>query len=631
MKRLIISVIAVMSLVSACHTPVDPTPENPLVVLPEGTVLLEDAGFGMYYGDLDRDGMGLFSLVLSDARCYQDELDNPYMDSEGDMLVLKVRTAALAADAPVRLPAGDYSVSDSLKAGVVSASESYLTRFVGEMQSKWELRSGTFSVTLDDSGEYQISTADLVVAKDGQTDTLEYVCFGAMTMEDYMSVAAGLVSTRDDIIDMPFSDFECIYNGDLFGNGTGNFIINMSTKGFVTSSGEILDVPGIYMTLNLFSRLYTGNSEPVLEAGRYTVSTTTSSSLFARWTVLPGLMMDTTPFGSYVLQQPTDGEGTMEFISAGTVDVEYPEEEAQTKAAKTRACVITYNLKTSGREISGVWKGDLLVDNQAPTTSTEAILTTLDHDVDCDMSKVTGGTLHHIETLHRDNVEEQWNYDIAEAWQLYLQPRGWTEEEKNIPWVDPENVEGADGIIGTEDDFMYDKNMNGIRDRLEAWCGDGDVMVLEFVLPLGSQGVIAPELGKTYVYTMQPCLEVTHEYYELFVSRMGRPVDEIFDPYYAEQFPDWAGMLGITDYDRTNARRGFTWSEDGFRGNWYLHYQEGSHQLLDGHAPAINGWVKVVRTADDVYDFEWEFIDDNPGTPNKIKGSMKDCKVNIQN
>ena len=51
--------------------------------------------------------------------------------------------------------------------------------------------------------------------------------------------------------------------------------------------------------------------------------------------------------------------------------------------------------------------------------------------------------------------------------------------------------------------------------------------------------------------------------------------------------------------------------------------------ILDGHAPAVNGTVKVTRTADDIYDFEWDLIDDNPGTPNKITGSLKDCKVSI--
>ena len=260
-------------------------------------------------------------------------------------------------------------------------------------------------------------------------------------------------------------------------------------------------------------------------------------------------------------------------------------------------------------------------------SSADSYLTTLDHDVECNMSKATEATLTLVETLHRKNVESELDYDIAEAWRLYIAPRDWTAAEKEIPWVDENNPKGADGIEGTADDWMYDKNKNGIRDRLEAWCGDGDIMSLEFVLPLGSQGTIAPELNKTYTYTMQPSLAVDAEMYEIYVSQMGRPADEIFDPKYAEDHFGWAEGLGITSYDRCNARRGFTWSTDGFRGNWYIHNETGRHQVIDEHAPAINGTVKVTRTGTDVYDLEWDFIDDYPGTPNKITGSIKGLKV----
>lgn len=609
MKRLFIILTVLLAFAVSCDRSGGLSQEESVVVLPDGPVMLQDARFGMYYGNIDNDGLGLFSIVLSDARCYQDKLNNPYLDSEGDMLVLQIKTPLLSEEDQICLPAGEYAVSDEVSVNSVKADASYVRRQVGSMQSKWNLESGVINVERDETGEYQITTRDLVITKDEQADTVDYVCLSTIHVDDYLSAAPGLIGLGDDIIDMPFTDVECIYNGNLFGNGTGNFIVNLSTKGFVTEDGDVMDVPGIYITLNFFSRLYSGNSEPVLEEGRYTVSTATSSSLMSRWTLLPGLYLDTTPFGSYVLQQPSEGEGTLEFIASGSVDVSY-EEDAQTRAATSRRMVLTYSFKTSSREISGQWRGDITVENMAEG-SAESYLTTLDHDVECDMSKVTGGTLALIETLHRDNVEEVWNYDIAEAWQLYLQPRDWTEEEYEIPW-------------------LQDDNENGIPDRLEAYCADGDVMILEFVLPLGSQGQIAPELGKTYTYTLQPNLSVEDEMYEIYVSRMGRPYDEIFDPKYAEDHFGWAEGLGITSYDRCNARRGFTWSSDGWRGNWYMHYETGRHQILDGYAPAINGYVNVTRTGDDIYDFEWDFIDDNPGTPNKITGSIKDCKVRIQ-
>lgn len=577
--------------------------------------MLEDTQFGVYYGDVNYDGTGVFSLVLSDARCYQDELNKPYMDSEGDMLVLQLRTDLLAEDQEIMLPAGTYPVSSNPEeVGVIDASASYVTRFVGSTQSKWAIESGNLTITVDEAGEYSISTNDLVLVKGDRREQVSYTCKSKLHFSDYKVLAPSMTTISDDIVDMPFPDVDFIYNGDLYGNGTGNFVVNLSTKGFVID-GEMMDVPGIYITLTFFSRLYSGNSEPVLEEGQYIVSTATSSTLFQRWSMMPGMYLETTPFGSYLLQLAENGESAMEFISSGVVNVEYEGEDeeveaAATKAAKARVCKLTYEFKTSSRVISGVWKGEVIVDNQAET-SNESFLTTLDHDVECDMSKVTGGSLRKIETLHRDNVEEEWDYDIAEAWQLYLQPRDWTPEEYAIPW-------------------LQDNDGNGISDRLDAYCADGDVMVLEFILPLGSQGIIAPELNKTYTYTMQPNLSVEDANYELYVSRMGRPADEVFDSYYAEQYPAWASYLGIESYDRSNARRGFTWSEDGFRGNWYMHYETGKHFNLDGHAPAVNGWVKVTRTGEDTYDFEWDFIDDNPGTPNQITGSIENCKVTIQ-
>lgn len=635
MKKLSFITLILASVFSACQGPIEPTPGESVVVIPDGAVELKDAQFGMYYGDLNNDGTGVFSLVLTDALCYQDKIGSPYMDSEGDMVVLQFRTAVLASDATVALPEGKYNVADEVKENVIYAPESYITRMTGTTQVKWGVKSGLVSVAKGDKGDYTIVAEDLIIEKDSVVDTVDYYCTSSIVMSDYAVVAPLYVGLQDDVVNLPFPYMSCTYYGDLIGSGCGNFIVNIATKGFIDVNSEgteyMNDVPGIYITMNFLSRLYnSGSTEPKIEEGRYDVS-----SSFSRWTVIGGMYMQyadgsTSPFGTYVLHQPAEGDGTMEFITGGYVDLKYEED----------ICVLEYTFKTSSRTISGTWRGEMPVNNLTET-SAESFLTTLDHDVDCDMSKVTSGTLRHIETLRRklyDIDNNDIGYDVAEAWQLYLQPRDWTAEEKNIPWVDAENENGADGIPGTEDDWMYDKNQNGIRDRLEAWCADGDVMVLEFILPLGSQGTIAPELNKTYTYTMQPSLTKDHELYEVYVSQMGRPADEIFDMIYGqeqqEQGKQWSQLLGLdpyneADFDRCNSRRGFTWSEDGFRGNWYLHYEKGQHMMLDEHAPAINGWVKVTRTADDIYDFEWDFIDDNPGTPNKITGSIKDCKVSI--
>lgn len=603
MKKVLLLLLVAVSAFYSCDELKQEGPEKePVVVLPDGAVLLEDAGFGMYYGDKNYDGVGVYSIVLSDARCYKDGLDEPYMDSEGDMLVLNLRSSVLPEDSEIELPSGDYQVKADVKDFLtIDPSKSYVKRFVKNSQSVWNIESGTVSFTKGDDGEYTITTSDLAISKGEQKDTVSYVCYSSLELDDFHVVAPSLIGTDDDIIDMPFTDIECVYYGDIYDSGTGNFLINFATKGILEDATG--NHPGVYITLNFFSRLYSGNSSAVLEEGTYKVSSMSGSELFTRWSIMPGLLMETTPFGSYVLQQVPGKELVMEFISSGEVKVSYE------TVGEDKYTIINYELKTSDREIKGMWRGVLPVEDMAEDTG-DSYLTTLDHDVECDMSKISYGTMRLIETLHRNNIDETLDYDIAEAWQLYLQPRDWTEDEYSIPW-------------------NQDLDGNGLRDRLEAWCGDGDVMVLEFVLPLGSQGVIAPELNKTYTYTLQPNLHIKDKNYEIFTSKMGRPVDEIFDERYAKEFPAWAETLGITSYDRCNARRGFTWADDGFRGNWYLHYETGRHMILDGHAPAINGTVKVTRTGDDIYDIEWDFIDDNPGTANKITGSVKNCPVNV--
>ena len=637
MKRTILTTLAVLTLAAACQPAIQPEGDE-IVRLQEGCVELQDMEFGMYYSSVKNDTVAIFSVVLSDARCYQDELDNPYMDSDGDMLVLQFRTNPLESEADIRLPYGEYTVSDKSAPGTVNSSASYVARMTGSTQVKWALKSGVINLAEGENGLYNLTTKDLLLERNGVVDTVEYVCSSTIKVSDYSVIAPAMLSATDDIIDIPFPYLSTTYYGQIYGTATGgNFVINMATKGFIEVDDEgnesPVEVPGVCVIFNFFSKVFVGQDKPFLTPGRYPVSGTSNDELGKEGSLMPGMYYDaSTPFGTYLLQITGNGEAVSEFITSGYADISYPEvtdEKATSMAGEV--CLMKYVLHTSSRTISGEWKGVMDIKNLAES-SNESYLTTLDHDVECDMGKVVSGSLRHIETLHRKNIETDWDYDIAEAWQLYLQPRDWNSEEKDIPWVDGENEAGADGIKGTADDWMYDKNKNGIRDRLEAWCADGDVMVLEFILPLGSNGVFAPELNTTYTYTMQPNLALTHELYEIYVSQMGRPADEVFDERYAKQYPGWANgakALLIESYDRCNARRGFTWSEDGFRGNWYLHYETGQHMMLDEHAPAINGWVKVTRTSEKRYNFEWDFIDDYPGSPNRITGSLKNCEVTI--
>ena len=75
--------------VIGCQNSKPPTVNKSPVVLYQGAVELADKKFGLYYGDKFSNEVGVYYVVLSDAMCYLNGYGNPYMDSEGDMLVLE--------------------------------------------------------------------------------------------------------------------------------------------------------------------------------------------------------------------------------------------------------------------------------------------------------------------------------------------------------------------------------------------------------------------------------------------------------------------------------------------------------------------------------------------------------------
>ena len=77
--------------------------ESP-VVLFQGAVELSDKKFGLYYGDKYGNEIGVYYVVLSDAMCFNNGYADPYMDSEGDMLVLEFNGELTGNESDLRLP-----------------------------------------------------------------------------------------------------------------------------------------------------------------------------------------------------------------------------------------------------------------------------------------------------------------------------------------------------------------------------------------------------------------------------------------------------------------------------------------------------------------------------------------------
>ena len=535
-------IVLAVSAVSCNDTnePVDKAP----IVINTGTVDLADQEFGMYYGNLGHDGIGVYSVVLSDAVCFRDGYGSPYLDSEGDMLVLEFNAELQDADAPIMIPAGTYVV-DATKSGTstINVAKSYVKRLVGNIQYHYELVSGSIVVGRNSEGGYDILTENLILAKGSEQYSVQYSYNGNIRFEDWNKVAATLQTVKDDIVDMPFTEVSAVYYGNLFGYGTGNYVINLSTDGFMDDESGTL--PGVMVVFNMFDELVAKGNVILLTEGTYTVYSSFNALEFS---MLYGMDMDGVPFGTYLYQVDAEGAQALEYIMQGTVDV------TRTSEDYNDVYTLTFDLVTQGgRKITGSWTGAVEFVDQAEDSG-RVILSTLDGDVECDMQKVERGYIDHVETL-KTTAEQP--VDIAEAWQMWLQPRMWTDEEKQLPW----------------------------DERIQAWDPNGDVMILEFVVPLGSNGNIAPELDKEYSYQIQPNLAMDEQLYQVSVSKMGRPYDDIFYQ------PNWNKYTYMTGVD---ARRGFTW-DGGYRGNWYLHYQEGTWQNMDEMAPAVKGTVKVTR------------------------------------
>ena len=242
--------IAFAAAFASCNTPEGPVDQAPIII-DDAAVGLADKEFGMYYGDMGHNGIGVYSIVLSDAVCHRDGYGDPYLDSEGDMLVLEFNSQLQDADAPIMIPEGRY-VIDATKSGAytINVAKSYIKRLVGSIQYHYDLVSGAFVVGRNSQGGYDIYTEELIIAKGSELYSVQYSYNGNIMLDDWNKIAASLQTIKDDIIDIPFTDVSAVYYGNLFGYGTGNYVLSFSTAGFMED--ETGKVPGVALVMNMF-------------------------------------------------------------------------------------------------------------------------------------------------------------------------------------------------------------------------------------------------------------------------------------------------------------------------------------------------------------------------------------------
>ena len=567
--------------------------ESP-VVLYQGSVELSDKKFGLYYGDKYGNERGVYYVVLSDAMCFNNGYADPYMDSEGDMLVLEFHGNLAANESDLRLPAGTYIVGENADGGLsINPKNSYVQKFENKLQKKYSIQSGEFYVATSVTGGYDIYTKNLVLSKGNEVINASYSYAGDILLEDYRIVAPSKVGLKENIIDIPFYEAAGGYYGDIYGARTANYMITLSTKGF--SEDESNTLPGMMLVLNLFDILPKGDNKVIaINPGTYKVQTFMDASVGS---MLYGLSMSdssgaASPFGTFFYQITANGEQSIEFIDSGYINLDRDDDNDGDGDYKY---TIEYNFKssTAGREYKGSWSGEIYMEDLS-TDSDRLVLSTLEDDVECNMGKVETGRLQKIEVLKStENTVQNPSYDLKNVWQVTLQPRDWTKEEK--------------------DKYDWD-------DRLDVWTPDGDIMIFEFNLPLDSNGEIAPVGEKEYTYTIQPNCDIDSDDYTMCVSQMGRPYDDIFHPETAAKWGYTKYSWFPKDFDYCISRRGFTW-DGGYRGVWYQHMKTGSYFMMDEMAPMVKGTIKVYRKGK-IYKFTWNLYDDAE-SPNNITGQWE--------
>ena len=600
MKRLagLITVVMAALIVTGCDKNKMQTKTESPVVMYQGAVELSDKKFGLYYGDKMGDGTGVYYVVLSNAMCFNIGYANPYMDSEGDMLVLEFHGSLAGNESDPRLPDGVYTVGeDAYGKFTVNPAKSYVQKFEGKMQKKYSIQSGEFHVRNSVTGEYDIYTRNLVLVKGNETINVSYSYDGDIVIEDYRIVAPSKVGLKEDVIDIPYYEAAGGYYGNIYGYGTANYMITLSTKGFSEDDSNTL--PGMMLVLNLFDKLPKGDHEVIaINPGTYKVQTYMDASVGS---MLYGFSMSDTsgaasPFGTFFYQITANGEQSVEYIDSGYINLDRDDDDDGDGNYKY---TIEYNFKSSaaGREYKGTWVGEIFIENLS-TDSKRLVLSTLEDDVHCDMSKVETGRLSKIEIL---KSTEEKPRELKEVWQVVLEPRDWTKEEK--------------------EKYNWDE-------RLDVWTPDGDVMILEFNLPLGSQGNLARNAETEYVYTVQPNCDLDSDDYTMCVSKMGRPYDDIFHPETAAKWGYDKYLWFPKEFDYCLSRRGFTW-DGGYRGVWYQHMKTGSYYLMDEMAPLVHGTITVLRKGN-VYTFTWDLKDDAVAQ-NSVTGSWTGVLKRVSN
>lgn len=345
-------------------------------------VEMKDVGYDQYVGgDRIAKGIANYYVVLSNTTCEMSPtLNHPMPKADGDMLVLDLYGPASADQSAAVLPNGTYYVGFGTDAYTMGIDGSVVIRHSGAKDTYISVTAGEVKVTSDANGN-SVITCSLTQANG---KPLQYTFSGKLTFEDQTDSYNSNSTLRKDIIDTPFTETLGIYYGNQFDKGTGNFTVQLYTNGYDADMSK----EGTLLTLNMFSRLANNPNESELKEGTYTV-VPLSQGYGAENTMLPGLPINGTPFGSYVYTTDANGISQIGYIASGTVDV---------KIAGSQY-TFTYDLRTdNNKKVTGTYTASIHFQNQAQDDQ-KSFVSNLKGDVKTDMSKVKEGTYNYGGTV----------------------------------------------------------------------------------------------------------------------------------------------------------------------------------------------------------------------------------------
>lgn len=442
--------------------------------------------------------LGNYYIILSDSP------DAKYDPNAGQVIMTDGFAIALDlyADpsAPVVLPSGTYTLEDTYEKFTCTTEYSIVDRYDADGNIMGNSGSIVSDVVVSDdgSGIYTI-TAEVEYA--GTVYSMSYT--GRLPFEDSSETPSVWPQIKQDM-NIQATGAMAYYNGDQYDNNTGQMYVYLFDCAFDEETGEILEEGGFCMNLCLINKLFNDPKEANVMAGTYECARN-----LQRGTFYPGMEIEvslfnvTIPYGTYIshndssLYNDSYGYG---YMSEGTIVVE---------ALDNGNFRITVTGKTNlGYSINGTFEGAIPVTDNSEGTSKPAHISTLEDDVDLDLSR---HPMARVYNMGNNYGYQQFRVDIG-------------------------SVSGLDGVY------------------------DGDVMRLEFICDNGAKYLTEG------TYTL---MEYDHNYTNMYApGRMvqgylwdGDMAGTFYEGFQPDRYlilqdlaPAISGTVGVTQLDDTNWR-----------------------------------------------------------------------------